>query len=140
MKTTRRIACGAAALFVLAAPVAAQPTSNGNGVAAGGVAILSGGVGDASVAEMKQAAKDYNVRLVFSNRRGEYVADVPYTITDARRREVAAGTSDGPLLYLRLPPGRYEVSARIGTTAVKKRIQALSKGSGPEISLVGDES
>lgn len=140
MKTTIRFACSTAAWLALAAPLAAQPTDSGNDAAPGGVAILSGGVGDASVAEMKQAAKDYNVHLVFSNRRGEYVADVPYTITDARRREVASGTSDGPLLYLRLPPGRYEISARIGTTAVKKRVQALASGRARDINLIGDES
>lgn len=140
MKTTRRIACGAAALLALTVPAAAQQASGGNGAAPGGIPILSGGVGDASVAEMKEAARNYNVRLVFSNRRGEYVADVPYTITDARRREVASGTSEGPLLYLRLPPGHYEVSARIGTTAVKKRVQALAKSRGPDVNLIGDES
>lgn len=140
MKTTRRIACGAAALLALTVPAAAQQASGGNGTAPGGIPILSGGVGDASVAEMKEAARNYNVRLVFSNRRGEYVADVPYTITDARRREVASGTSEGPLLYLRLPPGHYEISARIGTTAVKKRVQALAKSRGPDVNLIGDES
>lgn len=134
----KRIAGGIAASLALTLSVAAQPTATGPDSAAG-VPILSGGVGDASLAEMKQARKDYNVHLVFSNRRGEYVADVPYAVTDARRREVASGVSDGPLLYLRLPPGRYEISARIGETSIKRRIQAVGGGRAGDINLIGDE-
>lgn len=134
MTTTRRGlgGAGAALLLALALPAAAQvadvAAANRAQTTAEGVAILSGGVGDDAEAQMKQAAKDYNVRLVFSNRRGEYLADVPFTVTDARRQTVASGTSDGPLLYLRLPPGRYEVSAQLGGTPVKKRIQATARG------------
>lgn len=129
-----RIALGIAALLALTPSPAAEQSP-----AAADVAILSGGVGETSAAEMKQAAKAYNVHLVFSNRRREYVADVPYTVLDARRREVATGTSEGPLLYLRLPPGRYEVSARIGTTSITQRIEAKAGGPAPDIHLVGDE-
>ena len=134
---TERIALGVAALLALTPPLAGAQAPAG---ATADVAILSGGIGETSATEMKQAAKNYNVHLVFSNRRGEYVADVPYTVVDARRREVAAGTSEGPLLYLRLPPGRYEVSARIGSTALTKRIHAASGGRAADIHLIGDES
>lgn len=142
MSNMGRLAC-AAGLVALAFPVAAQ--SGGDAGAARphmaeGVAILSGGVGDASKEEMKQAATDYNVRLVFSNRRGEYLADIPYTVTDARKRAVVSGTSDGPLLYLRLPPGRYEISAKIGGNSVTKRIEATAGSRARDINVVGDDS
>ncbi len=141
MSEKKLLVC-AAGLIALALPAAAQPGSDANTVrpqVAEGVAAVSGGVGDDSKEEMKQAAKNYNVHLVFSNRRGEYLADIPYTITDARKRPVASGKSDGPLLYLRLPPGRYELAAKIGGNSVTKRIEATA-GRARDINVVGDDS
>lgn len=134
--------CVTAALAGLTASAAAQPTAGyapATSQTAGEVGVLSGGIGEAAQEEMKRAAKDYNVHLVFSNPRGEYLADVPYAVSDARGRQVASGTSDGPLLYLRLPPGSYNVAAQLGESSVTKRIKAPANRAGAEINLILDE-
>lgn len=132
----------AAMAIGLALPAAAQTADAGASGApssAAGIAVLSGGVGETAKEEMKRAAKDFNVRLVFSNRQGEHLADVPYTVTDARGRNVASGTTEGPLLYLRLPPGSYTVAVQTGGKSVAKRVKTTAPGSAAETSFVLEE-
>lgn len=74
---------------------------------------LSGGIGEEARAEMRKAAADYNVHLMFSERGGAYLADIPVTVRQHGGEKVYSGISEGPLLYLRLPPGNYRVSAMI---------------------------
>lgn len=108
--------------------------------AAVGVAVLSGGIGETDKERMRQAADDYNVHLVFSNPRGEYLADVPFSVIDPKGQTVVSGTSEGPLLYLRLPPGNYRVAAALGGSPVGKRIKVPPAGNGvKDINIVINE-
>jgi len=74
---------------------------------------LSGGVGDEALAEMHKVAASYNVQVIFSGQNGRYLASVPFSLTGADGREILAGVSEGPLLYLKLKPGSYRFSANI---------------------------
>lgn len=86
------------------------------------VSWVSGGVGDDARDEMRKAAVDYNVLMVFSEARGHYLADVPFRITRRSGDTIYAGTSEGPLLYLKLPPGTYKIAADLNGAWQSKRV------------------
>lgn len=84
---------------------------------------MSGGIGEEARDEMRRAASSYNIHMVFSDRQGHYLADIPFTVTTHRGQELYSGVSEGPLLYLRLPPGFYQIAASIDGVWQNKRVQ-----------------
>lgn len=68
---------------------------------------------------LKQLQGMSNARLLFvTERRGGYLADVPFTVTDARSGEKLVQTrAEGPICLLQLPPGRYRVNAEFNGAA-----------------------
>ncbi|CAJ0779873.1 hypothetical protein LMG7141_00942 [Ralstonia condita] len=77
----------------------------------GSVAYVSGGIGQDDVEAMRKIAPQYNVRLTFTGKSGEYLSDVDTHIRSADGAVALAVVSEGPLLYVRLPRGSYRVSA-----------------------------
>ena len=76
-----------------------------------GSAMVCGGVGNDERRELAGFAGTASLALEFSLAgRGNYIADVDVTITPARGEAFSAKT-DGPICYLQLPPGRYQVAA-----------------------------
>jgi len=79
---------------------------------ANGVRYLSGGFGVAERAWLAEQGADYPLRVEFSRgARGEFVSQVTLVLTNAAGEQVFKAVSDGPLMYLDLPPGRYQGSA-----------------------------
>lgn len=98
-------------------------------------AVLSGGVGDEEREAMKQEYDEYNLHLAFAekspeSKKAEFVSDVDVAIRDAKGREVWQGKADGPMLFAKLPPGRYTVSASYEGKTKQKTVQVGPK-SGP---------
>src|SRR5882724_1175700 len=90
----------AAALAVTALPAIAQ------------VPIACGGVGSDERHAMEASAAQSNLALeMFIAQGGEYVADVDVTLRPASGSQALAVHTDGPICYLRVPPGRYRVEA-----------------------------
>lgn len=83
----------------------------------GTVIYRSGGIGEDESRAMKEAAGQYPLQLEFVTRliddggREAYVADVGVTISDRAGRQVLQAMSDGPFMLVRLPPGRYRITA-----------------------------
>ena len=80
----------------------------------GDVSYVMGGVGEEHAQAMESVRRDYPLSLLFVRKgkpKNAYLADIPVTIKDARGKAVLETTSDGPFLYVKLPPGRYVVSA-----------------------------
>jgi hypothetical protein len=76
-------------------------------------AYLNGGVGLDEQATMRGLAKEFPLRIVFSEGRDrEFLADVPMEISDSSGNPIFQLRSAGPMLYVMLPQGRYKVSAR----------------------------
>ena len=100
------------------------------------IAWMSGGIGDEARQEMRQEAAIYNVHLVFSDRNGGYLAGIPFTVARLNGREIYSGVSEGPLLYLKLPPGAYQIAARFNGVWQSKRIQAGKAGGSAKLSFV----
>lgn len=109
-------------------PLLADEIGNASNTSQAGISWISGGIGDDARDEMRKAASAYNVLVVFSERSGAYLAEIPFTVSGRDGREVLAGTTDGPLLYIKLPAGSYRISAQIDGNWQSKRIQAGTSG------------
>lgn len=134
MRTHLQASVFTAALVLASASVAAQtgPTPLPQ-VTPGGIPYLSGGVGHSQQQAMKDAMKDYNLRLTFARQpTGAYLAGVEVTIDQVGRDKGATqtlkATSAGPMLFAKLPAGSYQVRAQVDgqvqTRAVKIGAQA----------------
>lgn len=108
------------------------------GPSSGAVEWMSGGVGTPDRDRLRAMAASYNVLMVFSDRQGHYLADVPFAVKACNGRPVHADVSEGPFLYLRLPPGCYRMSAclddawksqplQVGTAARLVRMSFISR-------------
>lgn len=76
-----------------------------------GYQFMSGGVGSGERDAMLEQAKSYNLALSFAAPSGQYLSDVRVLITDERGKEVVNTTAVGPLFYVELPGGRYNITA-----------------------------
>lgn len=99
------IACGAAA-----AAGTVQSAQN-EILTSGQVTFASGGVGDDSLRRMEALSKDFNLKVIFALKAGNYVADVAVVISDARGAKVLETVSEGPWFLAKLPAGKYQFTA-----------------------------
>lgn len=73
---------------------------------------VNGGIGDGQTRYMQSIAKNWPVRMMFSQlKANEFVAGVNLQITDSRNTTMLQLDSAGPLTYVQLPPGAYRVTA-----------------------------
>lgn len=97
-----------------------------------GVTYLSGGIGEDESAAMKAEAKNYPLSVVFSaGKYGEYLAHVPVKITDRSGKVVLDTVSKGPILLVRLAPGRYTVTATRDGKTLRQAVEVKAKGDTP---------
>jgi hypothetical protein len=85
-------------------PLALQPQQQGN------ITFVSGGAGDEDRDALRQVENQYNLRLLFAARNGDYLANVAVTLSDARGGAVLDTIAEGPIFYARVPPGRYRLT------------------------------
>ncbi len=119
--------------------VAADDVARARTTSAPQDAWVSGGVSEEAREEMRKVAGAYNVHLVFSSQSGSYLADIPFTVARlaaGKRQEILSAVSDGPFLYLKLPPGSYEIAAKIAGVWQSQRIQVGAPGSSRRVSFV----
>jgi len=82
----------------------------GGAYAAGEPPFVSGGVGMEERGQMLATRADYNLHLTFANRgSGEFRSDVQVAITDTKGNVSLHARDAGPLMYVKLDPGRYRV-------------------------------
>lgn len=120
--------CCAAALAVLLALVPQRAVAEQVMKTPSGVTYLSGGVGKESREQLAQRAADFNVKLVFAAKSGDYVASVSVALRGAAGKSLASIRSDGPWLLLALPAGRYSVSATFAGRTVEQAFAAPKSG------------
>lgn len=99
------IAVGAAAVADTVQAAQSQIATSGQ------VAFASGGVGDDSLQRMEALSKDFNLKVIFALKAGNYVSDVAVVISDVRGAKVLETVSEGPWLLAKLPPGKYQFTA-----------------------------
>lgn len=89
---------------------------------AGGVSYVSGGVGADSIDRLGSLAGNFNLKLVFALKSGEYVNGVRVAIADAAGKTLLDTTSEGPWFLTKLPVGNYQIVATFAGNAVKRQI------------------
>lgn len=73
--------------------------------------FITGGFGNEEQNEIKQHAEQFNLHLTFAEEADRaYAAGVKVNITDAKDNEVFKDENTGPLLYLKLNPGKYTLN------------------------------
>lgn len=92
------------------------------------ISWLSGGVGDEAMSEMRKLATAYNVQLMMTGPHGNYLAGIPFSVTRRNEKVVVSGVTEGPLLYLQLPGGSYQIAVKIDGVWQTRRIRASASG------------
>jgi len=89
----------------------------------GEVTFVSGGVGIDEQLAMKSMKSEYNLNLLFSEKgSGEYISDVKVRIKDTNGNICLEAVSDGPMLFVKLKPGRYTVTVDRNGNVFDKQI------------------
>ncbi|CAJ0818039.1 MULTISPECIES: hypothetical protein [Ralstonia] len=79
------------------------------------IAYISGGIGRDERDAMHAMAGRFNVRLnVVSARNGEALSDIDVSVVDEHGKPRLHLLMPGPLLYMKLPHGRYQLTAAYG--------------------------
>jgi hypothetical protein len=102
-----------AAILLASAPLV--PVANAAGEepirTAGSISYVSGGVGMQSIERLNVLASQFNLKLVFALKTGDYLSGVGVAITDSTGRTLLNTTSNGPWFLTQLPAGDYRVAA-----------------------------
>ncbi|MBT9519605.1 MAG: hypothetical protein IV101_01810 [Dechloromonas sp.] len=101
-----------------------------------GVSWLSGGVGDEAMAEMHKVSSAYNVHLMLTGPHGNYLAGIPFTVSRHSGQVTVSGVTEGPLLYLKLPAGRYQIAVEIDGAWQTRRVQVSASGQATKVRFV----
>lgn len=123
----RRIYSGI--VIVVAALACSSGASAQSGKPAAGAAdtaVLSGGIGVDARDELAARARDHNLKLVFALASREYLADVDVEISGSGRK--IAQRSEGPWMFVKLPPGAYTVRATVAGKTQSKQVTVGPKG------------
>jgi len=114
MTNLKRITAAVALLLASAALVPVAYTADEEAVrSSGGISYVSGGVGAASTDRLSALAKDFNLKLVFALKSGDYVSGVDVTIADAAGKTLLKANSEGPWFLTRLPAGNFKIAATL---------------------------
>ncbi len=92
----------------------------------GGIAFLSGGVGQREREILKEMGKAYSLKLIFSNKKGEYLSDVIVMVFDQKRSPILTTVSNGPWLFIDLPPGMYHLEASFKADRKRSQIKIVT--------------
>lgn len=72
---------------------------------------VTGGVGEDELSAIRAMSLKFNLRMLFAGKDGMYLSDVDVVISSASGMKVVEVRTTGPILYARLAPGRYRISA-----------------------------
>lgn len=75
------------------------------------VQYITGGFGNSEQNEIKAHSNLYNVHLTFADQQGAYLSAVQVVITNQHNQTVFEASNTGPLLYVKLPDGTYNLKA-----------------------------
>ena len=89
---------------------------------------VNGGAGDDQIRYMQSIAKNWPMRIMFSQlKANEFVAGVNLLITDRRNTTFLQLEDAGPLTYVQLPPGTYSITATHGGQSQTRKLTVGTK-------------
>ncbi|WP_377705148.1 carboxypeptidase regulatory-like domain-containing protein [Pseudoduganella sp. UC29_71] len=89
---------------------------------------ISGGVGSEQREDMQAQRGHYNLLLTFADRDGELRAGVALTVRDRKGNTVLELPDAGPMVYAKLPPGSYRITA---STGGREQVRTATVGNSP---------
>lgn len=105
----------------------------------GSVRMITGGIGVDEARAMRQAEPDYPLALTFVQRFGDkdrFQSAVLVEIQSTSGEPVLCATSDGPFMFVDLPPGEYRVSATSDGGRMLSRKASVTEGGHRELTFV----
>jgi predicted membrane-bound mannosyltransferase len=106
-----------------------EPMSTTEVQQVGDVRYVTGGISVGDVQRTEELGRDMNLQMVFAQMgNGAYLADVDVTLHDVRGREVLRVEGADPLLFVRVPPGRYKVRAEVAGQPLERTVQVPANG------------
>lgn len=127
-------------LLLVTLPLATQPDDHVDTAAEqtqGGVSYRSGGIGDDESRELKGVRAQYPFDLTFSSPqegRSVWESGVGLLITDGGGRTMLSLEDSGPLVLVKLPPGRYHLAATLKGRTLERDV-TLAAGHRQVLSL-----
>jgi hypothetical protein len=109
-------------ISALLAPIAHAQGNEAILQTAGNVPYVSGGIGIDAINRLDTMTGQFNVKLVFAFRSGEYLSDVKVTIIDAAGKTIMDTMSDGPWFLTKLRPGQYQIVASFAGQSERRTI------------------
>ncbi len=94
----------------------------------GNIVYLSGGIGDEERDEIRSRERNFNLKLLFSERNGSYLGDVDVVLLNTKGDTVFDVKSVGPFLLMRLPGGSYVIKASMNGQMQQHRLSVTAKG------------
>lgn len=91
------------------------------------VQFASGGIGVGEREVMMDMAKDFNLKLVFANSEGHYLAGTSVMIRKPGGEALLTTTATGPWMLVHLPAGSYEV---VSTCRMESKTRHVRIGQG----------
>ena len=112
-----------AAIILGSASFVSIASTNSEGVfqTSGGISYVSGGVGDESIGRLNALSRDFNLKLVFAMKSGEFASGVRVVIADTKGVTLLDTTSEGPWFFTRLPAGNFHVAATFAGNTVTQQ-------------------
>lgn len=102
------------------------------------ITYVTGGIGDDERELIESSRDDYNLQLSNARPNGDFVGEVRVVIRRQEKqgaREVL-NTYSGPLLYARLPAGRYQLEATLGERKILRSLTIGRKGAPAILRLI----
>lgn len=85
--------------------------------------FANGGIGDQDLKRMHLLAPRFPLHILLATHpNGEFLAKVPVTIRDQQGNTVFEISDAGPLLYVNLPDGHYQITATVAGMAQTRNI------------------
>jgi hypothetical protein len=78
----------------------------------GNITYISGGVGDEEETAIRALGQDFNLKLTLADKNSAWLANVDVQIEDMKGNSLFDQKVEGPLVYMKLPNGKYTVTAR----------------------------
>ena len=89
---------------------------------------VNGGTGDDQAQYMRSIAKNWPLRMMFSQlKANEFVAGVSLLITDSRKTTFLQIEDAGPLTYVQLPSGVYNITATYNGQSQTRKLAVNGK-------------
>ncbi len=95
----------------------------------GNIVYLNGGIGKEERDLLNEAGIAYSLKLIFSNKEGQYISDVLLKVLNQKEQVIFSLNSKGPWLLIDLPPGIYTLEANYKEVQKIKTDINVKKGS-----------